>query len=105
LKNTADADITTVPRFYSAEGASGHQIELAPVTLKAQESVEVDLRGLLAAAAARTDLETTSVQVDNTGAPGSLIGALYSTNNTTHLTYDVPLRDSGRMRNSTGSYP
>src|SRR5439155_23959072 len=36
---------------------------------------------------------------------GSLIGALNATDETTGMTYDVPLRDIGGLRNSTGAYP
>jgi hypothetical protein len=45
------------------------------------------------------------VRVINSGLPGSLIGALYSQNRTTDITYEVPLRDSGPPRASTGGYP
>ena len=45
------------------------------------------------------------MQVLNSGAPGSLIGALYGTDKIKRLSYNVPLRDSGPIRSSTGSYP
>jgi len=73
--------------------------------LEAQQALEVDLRPLVAAAAARSDLETVSVQVVNESGLNGLIGALCSTNPVTGTTYDAPLRDSGPVRNSTGSYP
>ena len=53
----------------------------------------------------RSDLGVATVEVSNSGAPGSLIGALYSSDNATGVNYDVPLRDSGPVRTMTGSYP
>lgn len=75
------------------------------VTLAPGEIKELDLQSLQTAAANRNDLDQVSVNIENSGASGSLIGALYSTNQTTGVVYDVPLRDSGVMRNSTGAYP
>jgi hypothetical protein len=66
--------------------------------------VDLDVNALRAAAAARGDLDSVNVTIEDDAAPGSLIGAAYSTD-TTGLTYDVPLRDSGKVRNATGSYP
>src|SRR5215470_14292813 len=57
------------------------------------------------AARNRSDLGVATVEVSNSGAPGSLIGALYSSDNATGVNYDVPLRDSGPVRTMTGSYP
>lgn len=104
LKNTTAASVTARPRFRPMSG-TGSAVELAPVTLAAGEIVELDLRPLIAAAETRNDLDSVNVQIENTGLPGSLIGALYSTDRTTDVTQDVPLRDSGVVRNSTGAYP
>jgi hypothetical protein len=41
----------------------------------------------------------------NTGTKGSLVGALNGTDEITGMTYDVPLRDIGALRGSTGAYP
>lgn len=105
LKNTSDADITAQPRFRPTEGEAGSMVELPLQTLKPHEVVEVDLSPLVGIAAGRTDLNSVSVQVTNTGNPGSLIGSLNSLQTDTNTTYDVPLRDSGRTRNLGGSYP
>jgi len=67
--------------------------------------VELNLEPLVEAALNRPELETVSVQVLNETATLGLIGALCSTERATSVTYDVPLRDSGPVRNSTGSYP
>lgn len=73
--------------------------------LAPQQIVGVDLTALRQAAASRSDLDTVSVQIVNSGSPGSLIGAAYGKSRATQLTYDVPLRDYGKIRNTTGSYP
>jgi hypothetical protein len=105
LKNTSAVDISARPRFFAAAGEQANPMELPTITLRPQQVVEVDLSVLGAAAASRTDLDSVSVQVLNSGAPGSLIGAAYSRERATQLTHDVPLRDSGKNRNGTGSYP
>ena len=105
LKNTGDVEVSARPRFFSAAGEQATPVELPTVTLSPQQMVDVDLSPLREAAALRPDLNSVSAQFLNSGAPGSLIGAAYSTERTTQMTYDVPLRDSGKNRNGTGSYP
>jgi len=105
LKNTSDADVIARPRFFSAAGEHDNPVDLPAMTLRPQQVVDVDLSALRAAASSRTDLDSVSVQVLNNGEPGSLIGAAYSKERASQLTYDVPLRDSGKNRNGTGSYP
>lgn len=103
LKNTGDAELSAQPRFRPAGGEGDAVVELPALTLRPGEVADVDLRPLAEAAARRADLASVSVQVVNSGAPGSLVGALYSPG--AGVGYDVPLRDSGRARNLTGSYP
>jgi hypothetical protein len=105
IENTSDSGIATRPKFFPATGAQGDPIELPEIILAPRQIVDVDLRPLTEAATSRTDLNVVSVEVLNSGAPGSLIGALYSSDKAKRLRYDVPLRDSGAIRNSTGSYP
>jgi hypothetical protein len=105
LKNTSQLDTSARLRFFSAAGEQYNPVELPTVTVRPQQVVDVDLSALREAAASRTDLESVSVQVLNNGAPGSLIGAAYSRERASQLVYDVPLRDSGKTRNGTGSYP
>lgn len=105
LKNTSQVEVSARPRFFTASGEQDNPVDLPPITLRPHEAVEIDLSALRAAAASRTDLDSVSVQVINSGAPGSLIGAAYSARRDTQLTYDVPLRDYGKVRNTTGSYP
>lgn len=104
LKNTSSSSITAQARFLPTTG-TGNAVDLSSITINAGEVAELNLQPLVTAAANRTDLDSVSVQITNSGTAGSLIGALYSTNRTTNLTQDIPLRDSGRLRNSTGAYP
>ena len=104
LKNTTASSITAQARFHPTDG-NGEPIILPPVTLNAGEIIEVNLQPLQSAAANRSDLDSVSVYIDNNGAAGNLIGALSVRNQTTGVVYDVPLRDSGVIRNSTGAYP
>jgi len=67
--------------------------------------MDVDLSALRQAAASRADLDLGERTNRKRGAPGSLVGATYSTDAATGLTYDVPLRDSGKVRNANRSYP
>ncbi|HXM47985.1 MAG TPA: hypothetical protein VN956_08950 [Pyrinomonadaceae bacterium] len=105
LKNTSDNEISAQPRFFSAAGEQGSPVDLPSLTLRPQQIMDVDLSALRQAAASRADLDSVSVQIVSSSARGSLIGAAYSTDGATGLTYDVPLRDSGKVRNATGSYP
>ncbi len=105
LKNTSDAVISARPKFLPPSGNSGNPVELNPVTLQPRQAMEVDLEPLKAAAATRSDLERVSVQIDNSGPAGSLIGALNSIDRASQLCSDVPLRDSGPRQKSAGSYP
>lgn len=63
------------------------------------------MKPLTKAVKTRSDLETVSVQITNSGGTGSLIGALYATENASGMTHDIPLRDSGTVSHSTGGYP
>ncbi len=105
IKNTGATEVSAQPRFFSTSGEPDNPVELPVMTLRPQQIAEVDLRALKEAAASRTDLDSVSVQIHNSGAPGSLIGAAYSSDRLSSLAYDVPLRDSGAARNLTGSYP
>ena len=104
LKNTTDSPITARPRFLPIAGEAGNPVELPAVTVRPQEIREVDLQPLRAAATHRTDLDSVSVQITNSGAPGSLIGALHAIS-PAGAPLDAPLRDTGSLRSTTGSYP
>jgi hypothetical protein len=105
LRNVSTDLVTATPAFLPPSGDTDQSVKLPPIQLAPSEVVEVDLDPLLNAASNRSDLDSVSAQVLNTGNAGSLIGALYSLNTQTGVTYDVPLRDSGPLRASTGAYP
>ena len=104
LRNTGTDTIAATPRFIPVQGDPNF-IDLAPLTLKPNEVAVVDLTPLKAAIEGKPEFDHVSVQVLSSGKPGSLIGALNGTDGTKKMTYDVPLRDVGAMRNSTGAYP
>jgi hypothetical protein len=104
LRNVSTDFVTASPTFLPPNGDADQSVKLPPIKLAPSEVVEVDLDPLLKAASNRSDLDSVSVQVSNTGSAGSLIGALYSLDTQTGVTYDVPLRDSGPPRASTGVY-
>lgn len=105
LNNTSPGSLVATPKFIPEAGAAANPVQLPPVSLEPYQSVEVNLNLLMNGARSRHDLDTVSVEVDSTGSPGSLIGALYTTDNGTKYNYDIPLRDSGPVRTMTGSYP
>ncbi len=104
LRNVSTDFVTATPAFLPPSGDANQSVKLSPISLAPSEVVEVNLDPLLQAASNRSDLDSVSVQVSNTGNAGSLIGALYSLDTQTGITYDVPLRDSGPPRASTGAY-
>lgn len=106
LKNTSSSAITAQPKFITPGGVGAAEpVVLPEINLGPNEITEVDLAPLLQAVGSRNDLDVVSVQVSNSGWPGSLIGSLYGINNSTGVNYDTPLRDSGPVRTMTGSYP
>jgi len=80
-------------------------MDLPSVTLRPNEIADVDIEPLKGGVYGRADFDDVSIQVLNTGTSGSLIGALNGHDSSTGMTYDVPLRDIGGLRNSTGAYP
>lgn len=105
LKNTSTDAIAARPRFLPALGEGSGVVELASIVIPANGIKELNLTALINAARTRTDLESVSVQIINSGDRGSLIGAANFTNNVTGIDYDIPLRDSGTAANSAGGYP
>jgi hypothetical protein len=106
LRNTSSSPITAQPKFIPLAGVEAAQpVVLPEINLAANETTEVDLTSLLGAVKNRPDLDVVSVQVTNSGEPGSLIGSLYGINSKTGVNYEIPLRDSGPTRSMTGAYP
>lgn len=106
LKNTTSVSIMVQPEFIPFSGrATGETLTLPQLNLGPNEVTEIDLSPLQRAASHVDGLKHVTVQITNSGPPGSLIGSLYAINETTKVIYDVPLRDSGPTRTMTGSYP
>jgi hypothetical protein len=105
LRNTGTETIAAIPRFLPVSGEPTNFVDLPSVSLRPNEIADVDLEPLQGAFFGRSDFDKVSIQVLNTGSPGSLIGSLNGQDTTNRVTYDVPLRDIGAIRNSTGSYP
>jgi hypothetical protein len=90
LRNTGSQMISATPRFIPAPGDPNNFIDLPSVTLNPNEIVDVDIEPLKAVTLGRSEFDHVSVQILNSGAPGSLIGALNGID-ANRLTYDVPL--------------
>ncbi len=105
LRNTGVETIRATPKFIAVQGGPNAFIDLPYMSLAPNEVAHVDLQPLKSAVNGNPDFDNVSVQVLNDGKPGSLIGALSGTDDTSGITYDVPLRDIGGMRHSTGAYP
>jgi hypothetical protein len=105
LRNTSLQTISATPRFIPAPGDPNNFIDLPSLTLDPNQTADVDIEPLKATTLGKSEFDHVSIQVLNNGVPGSLIGALNGTDIANKMTYDVPLRDIGGMRNSTGAYP
>ena len=102
LKNVGDKPLTATPRFQPVgEGAS--RLSSAAVTLQPGEATL--LGSSLVLEYARNGVERVSVHIQSTGEKGSLIGSLSTFNRRMGVGFEIPLRDSGGLRNSGGSYP
>ena len=70
--------------------------------------VNADTGGLIDLGPSLANLGTVdrvAVRVTSSGGTGSIIGALTMDDTTDAVAYEMPLRDPGPLRNSTGSYP
>jgi hypothetical protein len=105
LKNIGRSPLAATPQFIPAVPGSGTPVDLAPVNLEPGEEKLVDTSLLGQMAAANDAYSRVSVHVRNSGAKGTLIGALSSFNWQEGVSIELPLRDSGSLRNSGGSYP
>jgi hypothetical protein len=103
LKNTTDSALAVLPKVIPLAGTDA--LELPQVVLAPQQSTEVDLSSLLAAAASRSDLDVVSIVIEDYAAPGTILGSLYGVDRRTQQNYEAPLRDSGPVRSMAGLYP
>ena len=105
LRNTGVESLIATPRLRPVQGDPNDFIDLGGISLGPQEIRSVDLTSISNGTYGRSDFDTVSIEVLNSGAKGSLIAALNGVDETTGLSYDVPLRDIGNLRNSAGAYP
>lgn len=105
LRNIGPEDIIATPRFRPVKGDPNNFIDLGGIRLKPDETKSIDLDSLSRGTHGRSDFDTVSVDILNSGSKGSLIGALNGVDENSGMTYDVPLRDSGGPRNLSGAYP
>jgi len=105
LRNTSLETITLTPRAVPVPGDPANFIDLPSLTLAAGEIADVDLQPLKAVAEGKPEYDQVAIQIINSGKAGSLVGALNGSDEITGMTYDVPLRDFGAIRTSTGAYP
>lgn len=105
LRNVSNADVIATPRIRPVSGDSNNFVDLAAVTVRSGEIQTIDLTPFALTTHGVPEFKNVSIEILNTGSKGSLVGALNGTDQITGLTYDVPLRDSGRTRTSTGAYP
>jgi hypothetical protein len=110
LKNISDNPLSATPRFLpvgpgAGSGTPPSPLELPAITLAPGEEALVDTTPLEQLAAQNEAYSRVGVHVRNSGEKGTLIGSLASFNRRERLSFEIPLRDSGSLRNSGGSYP
>lgn len=105
LKNIGDNSIIATPRFVPVGPGSASPLELPAITLLPGEAKVVDCTPLQELATANETFSRVGVHVRNSGEKGTLIGSLASLDLRAGNGYEIPLRDSGSLRNSGGSYP
>lgn len=105
MRNTGTESLIATPRLRPAQGDPNDFIDVGGISLGPQEIRSVDLASISNGTLGRADFDTVSIEVLNSGAKGSLIAALNGVDQNSGLSYDVPLRDIGNLRNSTGAYP
>lgn len=66
-------------------------VMLPEISLGPKQAIEVDLTALYQATSFGNNFEVASVEVTNSGAPGSLIGSIYGVDGDTETTCDVRL--------------
>jgi RimJ/RimL family protein N-acetyltransferase len=105
LRNSGTESIVATPRLRPAQGDPNNFIDLSGISLGPQEIKTIDLDSISGGTRWRSDFDTVSIEVINSGPKGSLIAALNGIDDRTGMSYDVPLRDSGGPRNLSGAYP
>jgi hypothetical protein len=105
LRNTGEQGVIATPRLRPAQGNPNDFIDLSAITLAPHEIRSVSLDPISRRTQSRPDFDSVSIEVMNSGTNGSLIAALNGVDDSSGMSYDVPLRDSGGSRNLSGAYP
>ncbi len=102
LRNNTNTPLTVSADFLDPDtGAT--LVSSKPLTLAGNGSSSLSLALLSQIPPAVTSV---SVRINNDGGlPGSLAGNLYATDRAGGMSYEMPLRDMGPLRRSTGGYP
>lgn len=100
LLNTSDRPVVVQPEARPATREGGQPILLPSITVLPRQSVAIDTRGLRG-----TAFERASIRVVSNGAPGNLVGYVAAIDRSSLVAYELPLREPGPMRQSTGNYP
>ncbi len=104
LKNTTADPVRAVVRAISMTSADTTPFEIATLQLAPFEAARVEMESLQRAALSDEALQKVSLRVESSGTPGSVIGAIAAVD-AAGLAQDIPLRDRGPVRRSTGTYP
>jgi hypothetical protein len=106
LKNVSDQPITAVPEFWPVtENTPSVPFTLAPVDLLPGEEKLLDVEAVSRLAQTDPNFARLSVHVKNSGEKGSLIGSLSTFDRRQGIPFEMPLRDSGGLRNFRRQLP
>jgi hypothetical protein len=101
LKNTTAGPVAATVEFLDPD--SGMTLASLPnIHLASDGGTSVSLDYVLASL---QGVDEVGVRVNSTGGAGSVIGDLEGFDVGTERAFELPLRDSGGLRNSTGAYP
>lgn len=100
LYNTSSVPVWAHSEARPVARDGGMPILLPAIYVPPHQAVKVDTSLLRTAA-----LDRASIRVVNSGTAGSLIGYLAAIDRTSLVSYELPLREGGTKRLSTGNYP
>jgi len=98
--NSSDAPVGITPQVFAADRSAESVAALPSMVVPPHEAMLVDTSALR-----ELDVDRVSVRVVSDGAPGALVGYLAAVDPASLTAYELPLRDAGPMRQSTGNYP
>jgi hypothetical protein len=104
VRNTTSQPVQLQSRvLYTTEDASS-TVEIAPVTLSANEVKELDMSAVIASVGLRI-LTDSGIELEHSGNPGAIVAAIASVDQSKSQVFDVPLRDPKSPSFGGGSYP